>query len=264
MPTPAKPTDERIRRAKRKPGRPAARENGSTSKADVIRCALELCRNEPLQNVSIVRVASEMNVTPALIHYYVGGRDRLTSGVMNLFYESLVVDLPPPVADWRADMTGVFNTLYQGYIRYGGVVAYVMSHNRFRLYQLVENDETDYGARFFERVVASVRGAGLSAQRTAMYTHLLLQHLLSSAYQQASRQLPENHQEYLVARGRKLDAKSSPNTQFVLESFATLRGDDAFGAGLAIIADAISRESSEMTGSRATARLRTARGVRSR
>jgi len=41
------------------------------------------------------------------------------------------------------------------------------------------------------------------------------------------------------------DARSWPNTHFVLDSFATLRGDDAFAAGLEIIEDAIAREASD-------------------
>jgi AcrR family transcriptional regulator len=242
MPIESRPPAERPRRAKRRPGRPATRGNGSMSKADVVRCALELSKREPLQNISIVRVAAELNVTPALIHYYVGGRDRLTSGVMNSFYAQLTEKLPDVAIDWRGDINAVFDALYAIYISYGGIVAYIMSHNRFRLFQLIEAKEQDFGSVFFERVIASIRLAGLSAQRTAMYAHLLLQHVLSSAYQQASHQLPEDHQQFLVSRMKKLSSKATPNTHFVLESFSMLRGDDAFRAGLTIIADAIARE----------------------
>lgn len=227
---------------KRGPGRPASRNAESLSRGEIAQRALELCRREPLQDVSIVRIATELGVTPALIHYYVGGRDRLTSGVMNAFYRQLVAKLPPPSDAWRDDVTRVFDTIYANYIQFGGVVAYVMAHNRFRLYQLVEADERDYGAEFFERVIGAVRLAGLPADRTAMYAHLLLQHVLSSAFQQASRQLPEDHQAFLVSRLRRLDAGSTPNTHFVLESFAALRGDDAFATGLGIIVEAIARE----------------------
>lgn len=242
MPVKAKEPTVRARSSKRGPGRPAAHVKGSISRDDVLRCALALCRREPLQNVSMVRVAAELSVTPALIHYYMGGRDRLTSGVMNSFYRVLIERLPGPVTRWRQDIGVVFVTIYETYIHYGGIVAYVMSHNRFRLFQLVEPGEQDFGSLFFERVAGAVRLAGLSAQRTAMYTHLLLQHVLSSAYQQASRQLPEDHQQFLVARMKKLSSKATPNTHFVLDSFATLRGEDAFRAGLEIIEDAIARE----------------------
>ena len=239
-PRPAR--EGKARPAKRGPGRPATRGNNALSKRDIIQCALELCRHEPLQAVSIVRVANELGVTPALIHYYVGGRDHLTSGVMNSYYEALVEQLPAQTTEWRADVTAVFDTIYAHYIRFSGVVAYVMSHNRFRLFQLVGPGERDHGAAFFERVIGAVRMAGLSPQRTAMYSHLLLQHVLSSAFQQTSHQLPEDHQAFLVSRLRKLDTSETPNTHFVLESFAALRGDEAFRTGLALITDAMGRE----------------------
>jgi AcrR family transcriptional regulator len=231
----------RIKR-KRGPGRPPAKVAGTMAKADIVHRALQLCRQESLQSVSIVRVANEMGVTPALIHYYLGGRDRLTSGVMNAFYAALVIELRPATADWRADLTAVFGTIYDFYIRYSGIAAYLMSHNRFRLFQLIESGERDFGALFFDRVIGSVRIAGLSAESTAMYAHLLLQHVLSSAYQQAARQLPEDHQDFLVSRLQKLQPSEAPNIFFVLESFAALRGNDAFRAGLNIVADAMGVE----------------------
>jgi AcrR family transcriptional regulator len=241
MRTPSISKTPRSAAIKRGPGRPATRGNGSFSKNSVFERALRLCKHEPLQTISIVRISSELNVTPALIHYYVGGRDRLTSGVMNRFYEELVGKLPPPVADWRADLSALFGVIYATYLDFGGIVAYVMSHNRFRLFQLVEGKEKDYGAQFFERTVASVRLAGLSAERTAMFTHLLLQHVLSSAYQQASHQLPEDHHDFLLFRMKKASLKSTPNTHFIVQSFAALRGDDAYKEGLTIILDAINR-----------------------
>src|SRR5579859_1711471 len=149
MPTSSRSSDSRPGAPKRGPGRPATRGNGTLSKEGVLHRALELCKHEPLQAISIVRVSTELNVTPALIHYYVGGRDRLTSGVMNLFYQEIVGRLPSAVEDWRADVSAVFNTLYASYLDYGGIIAYLMSHNRFRLFQLVEGKEQDYGALFF-------------------------------------------------------------------------------------------------------------------
>src|ERR1700677_1563553 len=241
---------------KRGPGRPPARGGAAMAKADIVHRALGLCHLESLQSVSIVRVANEMGVTPALIHYYVGGRDRLTSGVMNAFYAALVAELPPPTPDWRADLTAVFGTIYDFYIRFGGISAYLMSHNRFRVFQLVDPGERDFGALFFERVIGSIRIAGLSAESTAMYAHLLLQHVLSSAYQQASRQLPEDHQDFLVSRLQNLKPTEAPNTFFVLETFAALGGHEAFRAGLNIIADAIGMERHSSRNASTTGALR--------
>jgi hypothetical protein len=96
-----------------------------------------------------------------------------------------------------------------------------------------------------------------------MYAHLLLQHVLSSAYQQAGRQLPEDHQDFLVSRLQKLSPSEAPNTFFILESFAAVRGEDAFRAGLKIVADAIGVERrSSRAESRDTARSPAARKLK--
>jgi hypothetical protein len=98
-----------------------------------------------------------------------------------------------------------------------------------------------------------------------MYAHLLLQHVLSSAYQQASRQLPEDHQDFLVSRLQNLKPTEAPNTFFVLESFAALGGHEAFRAGLNIIADAIGMERHSSRNASATgARGRTVEKAQSR
>src|SRR5689334_15383315 len=70
--------------APRRRGRPPASEKSGTNRQAILQAALKLAKTYPLQDLSIVTVARAMNVTPALIHYYIGGRDWLTSGIMNL------------------------------------------------------------------------------------------------------------------------------------------------------------------------------------
>ena len=63
-----------------------------------------MARATPLQELSIVRVAKDLGVTPALIHYYLDGRDALTSGVMNAFYKEMQLDWPLLTSHWREDV----------------------------------------------------------------------------------------------------------------------------------------------------------------
>jgi len=125
--------------------------------------------------------------------------------------------------------------IYREYVKYPGIVAYVVSHNRYRLLQDVSEGETDYGILFFERLASCIRQAGLDARRTAMFMHLLLQHVLTSGHQKAHHQLPGDHQAFLVSRLRTLDVSERPNVQFVLESFASLNADHAFETGLDLL-----------------------------
>jgi AcrR family transcriptional regulator len=222
-------------------GRPPAASKIAISKQLVMDAALRLCEGDPLQEISIVRMAREFGVTPALIHYYVGGRDALTSGVMNRAFREIVSHFPSQTGDWRADVAAVMRTFYREQVKRPGIASYVMSHNRYRLIQDVAEGETDYGILFFDRVVSSVRQSGLDAGKTAMFTHLLLQHVLASAHQQSSHQLPGDHHNFLVSRLRRIDLRERPNVHFVLQSFSALTGDQAFEAGLELLVEGIQR-----------------------
>ena len=224
-----------MNRKRRAPGRPSGATQAALSKDLIITNALDLCRRIPLQDLSIVRMARELGVTPALIHYYVGGRDALTTGVMNAYYREVVGALPAQTGNWQTDVGAAMRSIYDNDVKYGGIVAYVMSHNRYRVFQDVEDGETDYGVAFFDRVAACVRQAGMDAPSTAMFLHLLLQHVLASAYQQSSHQLPGDHHAFLLSRLQQLDPRERPNIHFVLKPFSSLDGDAAFDAGLGLL-----------------------------
>jgi AcrR family transcriptional regulator len=224
-----------MNRKRRAPGRPSGATQAALSKDLIVAKGLELCRRIPLQELSIVRMARELGVTPALIHYYLGGRDALTTGVMNAYYREVVGALPTQTGDWHTDVAAVMRTIYEKDVDYGGIVAYVMSHNRYRVFQDVEDGETDYGIAFFDRVAACVRQTGMDAPSTAMFLHLLLQHVLASSYQQSSHQLPGDHHAFLLSRLQQLDPRERPNIHFVLKPFSSLDGDAAFEAGLGLL-----------------------------
>src|SRR3546814_9965900 len=90
----------------RPPGRPSASEPERASRASIFRAGLELTKSVPLQDLSIVGLARSMDITPALVHYYVGSRDHLTSGIMNLFYKGTVKNWPAQTGDWQQDEIG--------------------------------------------------------------------------------------------------------------------------------------------------------------
>jgi AcrR family transcriptional regulator len=227
-------------RKRRNPGRPAAgAEHAPITKTSIIAKGLELCRRIPLQDLSVVRIAQELGVTPALIHYYLGGRESLTSGVMNAYYRELAEALPEQRGDWRSDVSALMRVIYDQQVKYAGIAAYVMTHNRYRLFQDVEPGEPDYGVVYFDQLSGCVRHAGMDASSTAMFVHLLLQHVLASAYQQTSRQLPGDHHAFLLSRLEHVIPSERPNLHFVLEAFSSLDGGAAFEAGLALLLDGI-------------------------
>jgi len=226
-------------RKRRAPGRPSADAQPALTKESILAKGLELCRRTPLQELSVVRIARELGVTPALIHYYLGGREALTSGVMNRYYRQLAEALPQQTGEWQSDVAAVMRVIYDKQVKYGGIAAYVMTHNRYRLFQDVAPGEPDYGVVYFDRLAGCVRQAEMDASNTAMFVHLLLQHVLASAYQQTSRQVPGEHHAFLLARLERVDPRERPNLHFMLEEFSSLDGGAAFEAGLALLLDGI-------------------------
>lgn len=220
-------------------GRRAIKENNSIDKAVIIRQALKLVKTTPLQELSVLRVARELNVAPGLIHYYLDGRNGLTSGVMNAFYREVLSEWPPSKGEWRNDVEAIFRRVYEGYVSYPGVAAYVVSNNRYRLKQLLDEGEEDYGLLLFERVVAVVCEVKYDSLHTALYAHLLMEFVASMAFSAVRHRFPEEHTQYLEDIFENLDPEKFPATHFVSKDFVKLNSKRAFDEGLRLLLDAI-------------------------
>lgn len=237
-------------------GRPAGVDTSLFDRETIITVALQLAKTAPLSDVSIVRVAKELGVTPGLIHYYLGGRDPLTSGVMNMFFKELVESWPPEQGDWRHNIEVVADAVYRAHIRYPGVAAYVISHNRFRLFQEVAEGETDYGVIVFEKMLSTVRSMGFDAPRTAMYAHLLVDFIIANAQATVRHRWPGEHKDFLDERLAQLDPDTFPTVHFVRESYTSLNALSTFSTGLRLLLDAfdlaLNREHSHTIGNSAS------------
>ena len=92
-------------RPKRKATRDAFRA-GDLARDSILERALDLTRTEPLSSISMVRLAKSLNVRAGTIHYHLGSRDALVSGVMNRFYRGLLRDLEAaaPAPTWQEEV----------------------------------------------------------------------------------------------------------------------------------------------------------------
>ena len=240
----------------RRPGRPAGTENSLLDRETILAVSFQLAKTVPLAELSIVRVARELGVTPGLVHYYLGGRDALTSGVMNAFYRELVRVWPSLGGDWRADMEAVAGTVYRAHIDYPGVASYVVSHNRFRLVQQVQKGETDYGFLFFERFTEVVRAAGFDARRTGIYAHLIIEFITAYAHATVAHRWPGEHSDFLNKRLAALDPRAYPAAHFVSGSFASLDAASAFSIGLGLFLHGLEYEREKVLNGRKPRRSR--------
>jgi AcrR family transcriptional regulator len=227
----------------RRPGRPAgsvADRHGAAallSREQILARAAELAKAEPLAELSIVRLARELGVTPALIHYYVGSRDDLISGVVNRYFKARVEGFGTPSGDWRRDLERIARVTYELMIEYGGVLRYILTHNRFRLFQKVGPGETDYGLEFFDHFARVFRDAGFGPREGALGYHLLMQFVLSSAFAQVSRQLPIEHERFVYEHLTAQSASRHPGAHYLASTFSQLDAETAYREGLRILLD---------------------------
>ncbi|WP_252374489.1 TetR/AcrR family transcriptional regulator C-terminal domain-containing protein [Hydrogenophaga sp. 2FB] len=245
--TPAKKSAASPADAPRRRGRPPKAEQviaGTTpllAREQVIERAVQMAKVEPLAELSIIGLAREFGVTPALIHYYIGSRDDLISGVVNLYFKTRVERLGGLTGDWRADVEHHARQSYALMVEYGGVLRYIMSHNRFRLFQQVAPGQTDYGLVYLNRMAQIFRDGGFSPEHSAMGYHLLAQYTMTAAYAEVSRQLPAAHAKFIVKRIEQAPEAEYGAAHFMAEPFARVDAESAFEAGLELLLDGMER-----------------------
>ncbi|MDQ1760268.1 TetR family transcriptional regulator [Achromobacter xylosoxidans] len=247
MPTAKKPATDAAPRKRGRPPRVESPINGEAtlSRAAIIERAIALARETSLDQISMVQLARDFGVAPGLIHYYLGGRDKLISGVLNNYYRERLARMPALTGDWRADIETIARVSLAFAVENPGVSTYVASHNRFRLFQDVDSGETDFGAVFFNHVTTAFMQGGFSAEQVALAYHLLAQFLVASSRAEASKQLPVYHRDFIRGRLDAMPADRYPGARYVAEAFSGLSTELAFEAGLRILLDGIAQWAQE-------------------
>lgn len=234
-------------KTKRRPGRPDSKNAGNVNRAMILRAAMKLAAKTPLQDLSIVTVAKSMSVTPALIHYYIGGRDWLTSGVMNLFYRDVLRKWPKPGDDWRKNLEEATHCLYMQYVRYAGIAAYVVSNSRFRVFQLTAFGDRDYGVEVLDRFTGLVRATGMRSDRTGIYASQMIDFITQTGHSAALHLYPAEHRAFLDDKSSKLEEARYPNISFARFAPLEIDGELAIREGLALFFLGIAAETSGLS-----------------
>jgi hypothetical protein len=230
------------KRQGRRPGRPHADDAGTINRAVVLRSALKMTVYTPLQDLSIVTVARSMGFTPALIHYYIGGRDWLTSGVMNLFYKNLLRKWPKATGNWREDIAAAARCMYDCLVQYAGISAYIVSNSRFRVFQLTAFGDKDYGIEMLDRFTGLVRAAGLDANRTGIYANQMIDFITQTGHGTALSLYPAEHRAFLEEKAAMLDNKKYANIVFAQVSPLLIDGEVVLRQGLDLFLLAMANE----------------------
>jgi AcrR family transcriptional regulator len=216
---------------KRRPGRPKLGQASPMTRARILRTALKMTKTIALQDLSIVLVAKKMNVTPALVHYYIGSRDWLTSGVMNLFYRDLIKKWPQRTGVWKKDIISAAHVIYTQFVDFPGIAAYAVSNSKFRVFQMVEFGERDYGAEVLEMFTSIIQSVGLSGPRTGIYSSQFMEFLFSISHGASHHIFPAEHKSFLQEKLASLDAEKYPSLLFSQGGPLAIDGELAFAEG---------------------------------
>lgn len=217
--------------AGRRPGRPSKSEGSQINRAAILKLGYRLAKTEDLQNISMVLVAKEMGVTTPLIHYYIKSRDHLTSGIMNLFFRDMMKRFPAPTGLWESDLTQAAWTMYRHYVDYAGIAAYTLLNNQFRIFQLTEPGEEDYGATTLEHFTTLVLRSGCTAERAGTYSHMLREFIVSSAHAATSARYPSQQKVFLQQKVATLEPDLYPSIHATVGTQVTLDAEGAFREG---------------------------------
>jgi AcrR family transcriptional regulator len=208
----------------------------------IIACGLALSRTVPLQDLSIVRVANALGVTPAMIHYHVEGRDVLTSAIVKRFMRELVDVWPKPTGKWRPDLEAVARTMYRHFLSYPGISAFFVAKNRYEIFtSALEKDDEGALFEYLDLFFGAFRAIGMDADHIAPYAIVFLQFIHSSAHHTASHHWPVENKP-LRSHLAKLETKGFDNIGFLRDSYLRVTGDAAFDAGLKLIVDGLEAE----------------------
>lgn len=264
----AKPDAALPARAPRRAGRrPKNADDGTPelSRAVIIDCAVKLAQKESLEEISMVRLARELGVTPALIHYYMGSREDLLSAVLNNAFRDRLSALPPLTGHWRHDLEAIAHATSKTHARWPGLASYTARHNRFRLFQKVSEGDTDYGLMFFDHVGRILRDGGFTASQAALVYHLLMTFLVSIGTTMANRQSPKDHEDFIVGYLSRHDPKQIPGASFMMKPFAKIDAPVSLEAGLKVLLDGFQEwleKPAAAAGAKASAARKAAEGSR--
>jgi hypothetical protein len=226
----------------RRRGRPSKQdmeqrsEQPDLSREVIIDHATYLSREISLDEISIVRLAKELAVTPATIHYHLQyGRDELLSEVVTTYIKHILYCFENVEGEWDDKLRTVALRLFRVHIEFKGVNAYLMSHNKFRLLQTASRDEQDLGVKYLDRFLLLFKERGFDIEACVINVHHLAFFISSCAQAEIGRQLPAYHKAYLKQELSMRRLAATPNFQEAMEEFMQFDAEKMFMTGIDIL-----------------------------
>jgi len=207
------------------------------SRDAMIECAIRIARSESLSEVSMVRIGKELGVAAGMVHYHMSSRDDLISTVINAAFKERFDRLPAPTGEWRHDLEQFARSSLDTMGRWPGLATYILTENKFRLFQRVQPGETDYGLAYFDHMGRILMNMGVNGSMGAMIYHLLLLFVTVMAAEKENRQSPATHGDFISSHLARFANDSYPGATFLAAPFASLNSPTTYETGVAILLD---------------------------
>jgi AcrR family transcriptional regulator len=228
----ATPTAAPVKKVGRRP-----KSGQDVSREAMIHCAVRIAQSESLNEVSMVRIGKELGVAAGMVHYHLGSRDELISTVINVAFKERLERLPAPTGAWRHDLEQFALSSLDTMGRWPGLATYILTENKFRLFQRVQPGETDYGLAYFDHMGRILMGMNVSGAMGAMIYHLLLLFVSVIAAEKENRQSPKTHGDFISSYLARFANDSYPGAAFLATPFASLNSPATYETGVSILLD---------------------------
>lgn len=235
-PLPPSDSPAPTKRAGRRPKAEGSKK-ADLSRDVVVLCAVTIAKNESLDDVSMVRLGRELGVAAGLIHYYMGSRDGLISAVINQAFKERMQLLPAFSGNWRIDAEAFARASVESLGQWPGMATYVLTENRFRLFQRVAPGETDYGLAYFDHVGRMLKQANFSGPNAAVAYHLLMLFISVIAAEKENKQAPGLHADFINSYIARHSDQQYPGAKFLAAPFSGIESETTFEQGLSVLLD---------------------------
>jgi AcrR family transcriptional regulator len=204
------------------------------SRERVLDAALVLADSGGLEALTIRSLATALGAKPMSVYYHVAGKDEILDALVDLVFGEIV--LPVPGRDWRVELCGRAHSARQ-----------VLARHRWAI-GLLESRRSPGPAnlRHHDAVLATLRGAGFSAELTAHAYALLDSYVYGFALQEAGLPFegPDSAGSVAEPIMEMMAAGEYPHLTEMATSYYLQPGYDfaaEFGFGLELILDGLER-----------------------
>jgi TetR/AcrR family tetracycline transcriptional repressor len=135
---------------------PAKTREPKLNEQDIIAGTLKLIRKSGVEELSMRRLASELDVTPMAVYYHVKNKDDLLDRVCDAMLARIPTP-PPSGAEWQAQLRQLANRLYDLLSRHPGIAR-----------EILERPATAHGRRLVRHEIEVLLAAGFDERNAAL------------------------------------------------------------------------------------------------